>query len=131
MASSRHATRPGSPIGTSEEEKPDICPETALDLLEDSYAQEILAALREEPRSARCLHQSLEASRATVYRRLDALEEAGLVTGQLSYDPGGNHRQVFHPTVSELEISVTAEGIEVTATPSEHVDDESTHLADQ
>jgi hypothetical protein len=50
-----------------------------LDLLEDEYTRRILEALAEEPRPARELIEATDASRATVYRRLNSLQDHGLV----------------------------------------------------
>lgn len=72
--------------------------EAAVDLLamlEDGYARELLGLLEDGPRSARELVEASEASRATVYRRLDRLEAHGLVETDIEPHRDGHHRQLF------------------------------------
>lgn len=66
-----------------------------LELLEDDYARRILAALERGPQPARELVAACDASRATVYRRLDRLEEFGLVTTDMELHRDGHHRTVY------------------------------------
>lgn len=80
--------------------------ETLLDLLSDEYARTVLSALGEESLPARALAERLEMSRATVYRRLDGLEEAGLVESTMSVHPEGNHRKRFRASLDRLELAV-------------------------
>lgn len=72
--------------------------ETLLGLLDDDHAKRILACLDGEPRPARELVDACEASRATVYRRLNRLEEHGLVSTDVEFHRDGHHRKVFTST---------------------------------
>ena len=55
-----------------------IDPTATLTLLSDEHAREILEVLGDKPLPAREIFERLDMSRATVYRRLERLESAGL-----------------------------------------------------
>jgi predicted transcriptional regulator len=99
--------------GDSVEPAVETAPERVLDLLDDDHARAILAAVADAPRPARDVVETVEASRATVYRRLNSLEAAGLVETSVSVDPDGHHRQVYRSTLSRLTVSIDAEGVAV------------------
>lgn len=106
------------PTPTTDEPDPDRTDEV-LALLEDDYSRSILEAVHAEPRSACDLVEVCDASRATVYRRLDRLDDVGLVDSWLSYDADGHHRTVFEATVETLSVDVTDDGLSVTVTTGE------------
>jgi predicted transcriptional regulator len=91
--------------GLHEESGPSVDPEEVLSLLSDDYARDILLATREEATPARELADQLEISRATVYRRLNRLQDAGLVETSLAIHSDGHHRKQFQATVDELSLS--------------------------
>lgn len=84
-----------------------------LELLEDGYARRILAALDREPRSARELVEACDASRATVYRRLDRLEEFGLVTTDMELHRDGHHRTVFDAAFRRASVELVGGTLQV------------------
>jgi DNA-binding transcriptional ArsR family regulator len=92
----------------------DVDTGTLLSLLGDDYARELLAALSTAPKTAPTLIEECEASKPTVYRRLDALEEAGLVETDTAVDPDGYHCKRFHPTVSAVTLSLDECGVAAT-----------------
>jgi len=84
-----------------------------IDLLSDEHARDILEAICLEPKSARDLASECDASRTTVYRRLNRLQEAGLVREQMAYDSDGHHRLRFRPAVEQVAIELGETGLEV------------------
>jgi DNA-binding transcriptional ArsR family regulator len=88
-----------------------VDPADLLAVLEDDYARRILAAVAEEARPARELMEACDASRATVYRRLNRLEEQDLVTARTEVHPDGHHRKVFAATLEEATISLGGDGV--------------------
>lgn len=84
-----------------------------LELLGDEYTRRILASLLERPRSGPALLERTDASRATVYRRLNALEDAGIVAAALRPDPDGHHRKEFRLAVERLDVRFDDDGISV------------------
>lgn len=103
-----------TPSPTPDEQRDTDRTDEVLALLEDDYSRAILEALNAEPRAARGLVEACEASRATIYRRLDRLEDAGLVDSRLSYDADGHHRTVFETTLDAVTVGLDADGIGVT-----------------
>jgi predicted transcriptional regulator len=88
-----------------------------LELLDDEYTREILAALGTGPQEGRELDDRCSASRATIYRRLNRLEEAGLVTTEMALDADGHHRKRFCLVRDRLTVAITDGAITVTAHP--------------
>ncbi|MFB6298227.1 MAG: ArsR/SmtB family transcription factor [Salinirussus sp.] len=107
-------------IGVSEPEDGDEEGHQSADpltLLDDEYARAILRAVRSEPKPAREILSEVDASRSTVYRRLDQLEAAGLLRTDLAYDPDGHHRTVFEASLGTVSVEITPEGLSVETSP--------------
>lgn len=83
-----------------------VANEELLELLGDEYARAILEELSARPTGAGDLVDRVEMSRATVYRRLDRLEEHGLVVADVAIDPDGNHHKVFEPTLECVTVDL-------------------------
>jgi DNA-binding HxlR family transcriptional regulator len=77
-----------------------------LDLLEDEYTRRILEALAEGPRPARALIDACDASRATVYRRPNCLQDHGLVEVGVEPHREGHHRKVFESLLERATVEV-------------------------
>jgi len=104
---SRTDRDPG-PLG-SDEQRLDVA--EVLSLLSDEYARRVLSKLVEEPLSAAELVDRLEMSRATVYRRLDRLEAAGVLESSMRIDLDGHHRQRYHVVVDRLQLQLGSGGL--------------------
>jgi DNA-binding transcriptional ArsR family regulator len=92
-------------------EEPTVDVPEVLSLLSDEYARELLSVLSEESLSARELVARLDMSRATVYRRLDRLESAGVLQSSMCIDPDGHHRKCFQVVVDRMQLMFDADGI--------------------
>jgi DNA-binding transcriptional ArsR family regulator len=90
-----------------------------LSLLGDEYARSILQTISETPRSGRDIVDETGFSKATVYRRLDRLEAAGLVASETMFDPDGHHRERFRSTVAGATCEFGPDGIEMTLHPAD------------
>jgi predicted transcriptional regulator len=82
-----------------------------LALLDDSYTREILICLQDGPKPAHSVVANCDCSRPTVYRRLARLEETGVVSASVRYDPDGHHRKRFHLCVDKITITLDESGI--------------------
>ncbi|WP_284011373.1 ArsR/SmtB family transcription factor [Haloarcula pelagica] len=85
-----------------------------LTRLNAAYAQQILETISTEAKPARDIAVECGASRATVYRRLNSLQEAGLVETEMQYDGDGHHRTVFKTNFESLALEMTVDGLTVT-----------------
>lgn len=77
-----------------------------LELLHDRYARAILTETSAEPMSATELADACDASLSTIYRRVDELDERGLVRSETEYDPGGDHYQLYEAAVDHVGIDI-------------------------
>lgn len=88
-------------------------------LLDDEYARAILVETSREPQSATALGETCDASDPTIYRRLERLREAGLVTEQQQLDPGGHHYKTYEADVERVTVEIEDGEWSVEVTPRE------------
>jgi len=106
-------TSPDSTAATTSEQVPEqtVPADELLELLGDEYTYRVFEAVVEQSRTGRELIEATGASKATVYRRLDDLEEAGLVESTLDIASDGNHCKRFHAVVTAMQVSFDANGV--------------------
>ena len=126
MASNKTATTrpPQSPStdydDAEDKEGPsDLTDEELLALLGDEYTRRVLLAVVEQRRSGREVMEAADVSKATAYRRLSRLQEAGLVESELIVDLDGHHHEEFFAVVERADISLSGEGVDIAITPDE------------
>lgn len=94
-------------------EPPTVSAPELLDLLGDEYTRAVLAAVIEEPRSATEVASVTAVSKPTAFRRLNRLEEAGLVESRPAISSeNGHHYDEYRVAFDAL--SVQLDGIDVT-----------------
>ncbi len=91
--------------------KQTVAADDLLELLGDEYTYRVFEAIVEQSRTGRELIEATGVSKATVYRRLDDLEEAGLVESTVDIVSDGNHRKRFHAVVTSMQVTVGADGV--------------------
>lgn len=111
--SRREETEAKKPNATEERGDTDL-----LSLLNTEYTQTILELIRAEPRTAREIVEGCGASKPTVYRRLNDLEDAGLVESGTALAVDGHHRRTFVSTLRSISVDVSDDGVAVTVTKS-------------
>jgi predicted transcriptional regulator len=114
---------PGNVAGAESDQpaqRAPVEPARLLEILGDEYTYRVFEAVVEEPRSGRELVKATGASKATVYRRLQDLEEAGLVDSTVQIAADGNHRQRFHAAVSSIEVRFDADGFDAHLRANNH-----------
>ena len=85
-------------------------------LLADDCARTIIEATAREPQSAETLAEACEASKTTVYRRLEELEEHGLVEVRQQPDERGHHYKLYAARLDRAVVTVTESGVELSVT---------------
>lgn len=85
-----------------------------FEALDDETAAAILTATSDRARSASELTEVADASRSTVYRRLDWLVENGLVHEGYQLDREGNHHNVYRAAIERVEVELAHGEIECT-----------------
>ncbi|MFC6955016.1 winged helix-turn-helix domain-containing protein [Halorubellus litoreus] len=98
---------PPFPDATPDQSAP---PVDVLTLLAADHTQKILGHIHDSPTPARAVVEVCDASRTTVYRRLNRLVDAGLVDTRMTLDPDGHHRTVFETTIDEITLDLTDDG---------------------
>jgi DNA-binding transcriptional ArsR family regulator len=102
---------PNSTAATTEQaSQQTVDADDLLELLGDEYTYRVFEAVVEQSRTGRELIEATDASKATVYRRLDDLEDAGLVESTLDIASDGNHRKRFHAVVTAMQVNFGADG---------------------
>ncbi len=93
-------------VGDLAAEIPEQIDDPTLDALGDAKTRRCLYELQRDPRSAKELAAVTGYSRTTVYRRLNALRQAGLIESRTTIDPDGDHYESFRPDTELIMIEL-------------------------
>ncbi|WP_226480795.1 helix-turn-helix domain-containing protein [Natrinema amylolyticum] len=108
-------------------EEPDV--ETIGTLLEDPTVRTILTETSQKPMSASTLSDHCDASRPTVYRRLEDLRECDLLVERTKPDPdGGHHRTVYSTNLERITVELRDDGLRLRIDRREDMADRFTSL---
>ena len=77
-------------------------PEDIFDVLASETARDILVLSKSEPMSAQELAERCDASKPTIYRRVQKLNEYDLLEEELAIDDGGNHYNTFRANTDRI-----------------------------
>jgi len=103
--------------------------ETIGALLEDPTVRTILTKTSQEPMSATTLSEHCEASKPTVYRRLEDLRECGLLVERTKPDPDrGHHRTVYATNLERITVELEDGGLTLHIDRREDIADRFTRL---
>lgn len=93
-------------------------PESVLDVFGDELSRQILALASERPVSVAALAERLDASKPTIYRRMDTLASRDLVEERIDPDrEAGNHEKQFETTLQRATIEFEDGHVTVDCTP--------------
>jgi predicted transcriptional regulator len=106
------AVRHNSRGDQTEEPTDELSTEELLDLFGDEYTRRVFEAVSEQPRGGRAVAQAADVSRPTAYRRLNELQDAGLVTSECYVASDGHHREQFSASAQHLSVSLDGGDIE-------------------
>lgn len=98
---------PDRPPRAVRETTTDVSSEQVRELLSDEYTRRVFEAVQTKPRTGREVIEAADVSKATAYRRLNDLKEAGLVEAELVIDPNGHHHERFSAAVDRLKPALT------------------------
>jgi Predicted transcriptional regulators len=101
---------------TNRREDDNECPVDStqlLPLLGDECVMDILQTIGDTAAPAREIAEEIGVSRTTVYRRLDRLQEAGLVQASMLYNPNGHHKQQYELTVDRVQLNIGDGSLEI------------------
>jgi predicted transcriptional regulator len=110
---------------TREGEMADVDLATVVSLLDDEHVRSILVATSERPHSASELSDRCGLSTSSIYRRLDRLTDAELVSERTRPRSDGHHETVYVCRLDRFELAVRDGDL------SWEVDRESDDVADQ
>jgi predicted transcriptional regulator len=106
----------------------DPTPADVFALLDDEYARAILGATNSTPMSARQLATQLDASRSTIYRRIDQLEALDLLAESTDIDADGHHRSVYEARLSRITVELDEDDFAVDIDREDHPADRFTDM---
>lgn len=92
-------------------ERQSVAPGELLELLGDEYTRRVLQTVTGQSRTGREIIEMTSVSKPTVYRRLDRLQEAGLVESETEVDADGHHRKQFTAVVERFDVEFTGDGL--------------------
>lgn len=104
--------------------------EEVLNTIGDKSIRTILAALSREPQSAQELSTNLDFSQATVYRRLETLEEHKLIKDRTIVADDGNHYKLYECNFNSTVISLDDDEYDVRIFREDNLPDRFTQLWD-
>jgi DNA-binding transcriptional ArsR family regulator len=99
-------TAPETNAPADRREDDDLTSAELLDLLGDEYTRRVYEAVAERPRSGRAVAEAADVSRATAYRRLNDLADAGLVRTEMVLSEDGHHRERFEAVAKSVSVSL-------------------------
>lgn len=127
MKPSRRSTAARTDGAPTDELGFEASPDEVLGLLGDAYTQRILREVVDQPRSAGEITARTDISKVTTYRRLNRLEEVGLVESHTVVCPDGYHHAAYRATVTDVVIRLTGDGLDVTVRRRSPEDADGTH----
>lgn len=86
--------------------------EEVVELLSDDHTREIVEALTNTEQTAGDIRAKTTASKCTVYRRLNALEEADIVEVSYELCSDGHHAKTFSLVPCSVTIDIGGEGLD-------------------
>ena len=84
----------------------DESPADLFALLDDEYARAILAETSQQSMSAPALAEACDASRPTIYRRIDRLKDHDLISETINPDQDGHHRRLYAARFQGLSVDL-------------------------
>jgi DNA-binding transcriptional ArsR family regulator len=100
------STTPRSQRQPNWAEEIDLPTSELFELFGDEYTRRVSETITEQPRSGRAVAEAADVSRATAYRRLNDLRDAGLVRTEMMICDDGHQKERFEPVPTSISISL-------------------------
>lgn len=120
-------------MGTVVEGKPeDLTDETVMQAASDEVSRAVLAACIPEARPVKEISDAIDVPLATVYRRVDALQEDGLLVVERSaLREDGSRYDLYRSRVEDILLRVSADGTSVAWSTLASVEDRIARMWEQ
>ena len=105
--------------------------EEILNTIGDQHARRVLAAISQDPKSAKDLAEEVDLSLPTVYRRIEMLKEYDLVKDRTLVAEDGNHYKVYESNFDSTVISLEDDEYKVRIYREENLPDRFSQLWDE
>lgn len=92
---------------------------TILGAIEDDACRTIIEATSENALSVSEICEQTEITSSTAYRKVEQLTDAGILEENIRLCSGGSHTSEYRLAISDLEIELGSEGIDLSLTPRE------------
>lgn len=90
--------------------------ENVFDIFGDSLSRKLLVLLSERRMGVEDLAADLEASRPTIYRRINAMCDFDLLDEQQEVDDRGHHYRTFETTLKRISLEIEDGGYDIDIT---------------
>lgn len=94
-----------------ERDDPTVSADQLVELLGDEYTRQVLETIADEPMGGREIAEATSISRPTVYRRLNRLQELGLVETSMMLCTDGNHHKQFRAVLETANLQLDGSGL--------------------
>jgi predicted transcriptional regulator len=84
----------------------DLSATELFELFGDEYTRRVYETVTDQPRSGRAVADAAGVSRATAYRRLNDLRDAGLVRTEMMICNDGHHKERFKAVDTSISVSL-------------------------
>lgn len=120
-------------MGTvAEADAPPLTEDAVREAVSDPASRQILAACMDQARPVREISEATDISTATAYRRVDDLQEAGLLIVERSaISEDGSRYDLYRSRVEDVLLRVSAEGTSVRWSVEESVEDRIAQMWEQ
>lgn len=94
-----------------ERDDPIVSADQLVDLLGDEYTRQVLETIADGPMGGREIAEATSISRPTVYRRLNRLQELGLVETSMALCADGNHHKQYRAVLETANLRLDGSGL--------------------
>lgn len=95
--------------------------DNVFELFGDGLARHILLLLNRQPMAVDDLANRFDVSKPTIYRRINALSEYGLIAERQEIDESGHHYKTFETVLNEFRVEMSGEKYKIELTKQQDI----------